>query len=309
MKYRYGMIAVFVALVTAIITALSPVAALGEYDQPFVSLGADLTAEQREQVLELLGITENDLTEDTVVTVTNEDEHRYLDGIVSSDAIGTKALSSCKVIQQESGYGIKVETYNVTYVSAAMFQNALATAGMKDALVVVAAPVEISGTAALVGAMQAYAKMNGQAVQTNLITSAVRELVTSGQLSEFTGNPEKVTQLIAAVKQVAASGEISDAEDMREAIADISSQLELSLSEDEIDQVMSLMEGISELNLDPEELTEQVKSIYESAKAAGLDLSKYGISDEKVNSIFESLPQLIERIIDMLRSIFGKSGS
>ncbi len=44
-----------------------------------VALGADLTSQQRETVLNLMGLTEADLANCTVVYITNAMEHEYLD--------------------------------------------------------------------------------------------------------------------------------------------------------------------------------------------------------------------------------------
>ena len=130
---KYGKIAVLVAVCTALTTMMSPVAALAEYDTPYVAFGADLTEEQKSEVLDLLEVPSDKVTEDTSLYVTNEEEHRYLDGVLGSDVIGTHALSSCKVVRQEKGHGIHVETHNVTYVTDEMYANALATAGVEDA--------------------------------------------------------------------------------------------------------------------------------------------------------------------------------
>ena len=48
-------------------------------NKPYVSLGADLDGNQRATVLELLGVTEEELQGYTVVNITNEEEHQYLD--------------------------------------------------------------------------------------------------------------------------------------------------------------------------------------------------------------------------------------
>ena len=45
-----------------------------------------------------------------------------------------------------------------------MYENALATAGIENADIKVAGPFNISGTAALVGAIKAYENMTGEEV-------------------------------------------------------------------------------------------------------------------------------------------------
>ena len=166
--------AFFAVFAIVVIAILAPVSSALADTAAYVSLGADLSEEQRDVVLALLDVTEDELTQDNLVTVTNEDEHRYLDSVLDSSLIGTNALSSCKVIQRENGYGIHVVTYNINGISEGMFENALATAGLKDADVVVAAPSMISGTAALVGVMQAYSKMAGTVMQPNKSSSSAR---------------------------------------------------------------------------------------------------------------------------------------
>lgn len=84
-----------IAIVLAgILTVLSPVAAFADSTQaktdvPYVSLGADLNQQERATVLKLLGVTENDLKNYTVATVTNAEEHDYLDSYLSQSVIGS----------------------------------------------------------------------------------------------------------------------------------------------------------------------------------------------------------------------------
>ena len=54
-------------------------------DQKYLALGADLTASQKKKVLELLDLDDN--SDYKVITVTNKDEHEYLDSYLSSRVI------------------------------------------------------------------------------------------------------------------------------------------------------------------------------------------------------------------------------
>ena len=58
-----------------------------------IALGADLTDEQKQTVYGELGVDASALGQYTTVTVTNAEEHQYLDNYVSSDLIGTKSYS------------------------------------------------------------------------------------------------------------------------------------------------------------------------------------------------------------------------
>ena len=292
--------ALSVALVTAAGALVQPVSTFAA-TKPYVALGADLDAGQRATVLQLLGVTEADLAGDTVVTVTNAEEHEYLDAYVASSVIGTNALSSCKVVVEPSGHGISVETHNITYCTPSMYENALATAGMKNASVTVAGPTPISGTAALVGAMKAYSKIYGQVIDPQYIDGATDELVTTGALAEALGDPEKAAQLIAAVKEIIVVQNITNEGDIYVTINNVSEQMGIELTEEQKQQIIALMQKIAALDIDAATLTEQAKGIYEDLKSSGLDLSQYGITDEDVNGFWAFLKSLIERILSIFR--------
>ena len=294
------MAAVAAALVTAV-TLAQPTAAFAA-TKPYVALGADLNPEQRATVLNLLGVTEAELAEDTVVTVTNAEEHEYLDEYVSSSLIGTKSLSSCKVVVEPKGHGISVETHNISYCTPSMYENALATAGMKNASVTVAGPTSISGTAALVGAMKAYSKIYGTVIDPQYLDGATDELVTTGDLAETLGDSEKAAELIAAIKQIIAEQDIKSEQDIYVIIDNISVEMGITLTEEQKQQIVDLMKKLAALDLDADALTEQAQQIYENLKSQGLDLSQYGITKEQVNGIWDLLLQLLQKILSIFRS-------
>ena len=83
----------FLAAGLCVAMALSSVTVKADIvDQKYLALGADLTASQKKKVLELLNLDDN--SDYKVITVTNKDEHEYLDSYLSSRVIGTRALSS-----------------------------------------------------------------------------------------------------------------------------------------------------------------------------------------------------------------------
>ena len=288
-------IALALSMTAALIMGAQP--AFASDQLPYVALGADLNSEQRATVLKLLGITESDLTHDTVVTVTNAEEHEYLDSYVSSSVIGTRALSSCKVLEEGKGHGITVEVHNITYVTPAMYENALATAGMKNASVVVAGPSPISGTAALVGAMKAYAQMHGTPISPELIDSATDELVKTGELAESLGDSEEAAEIIAALKQVVAENDLKTDEDINNAIDEVAGKLEISLSEEDRQLILDLMEKLSTLDLDADNLAEQARGIYSELQQRGFSLSDYGITKEEAQGLLARLIQFLKELL------------
>ena len=231
--------------------------------------------------------------------MTNAEEHEYLDEYVSSSLIGTKSLSSCKVVVEPKGHGISVETHNISYCTPSMYENALATAGMKNASVTVAGPTSISGTAALVGAMKAYSKIYGTVIDPQYLDGATDELVTTGDLAETLGDSEKAAELIAAIKQIIAEQDIKSEQDIYVIIDNISVEMGITLTEEQKQQIVDLMKKLAALDLDADALTEQAQQIYENLKSQGLDLSQYGITKEQVNGIWDLLRAFFEKLLSL----------
>ena len=70
-----------------------------EQDKPYLALGANLNDQQKHTVLSLMGIDPANLDAYQVATVTNEEEHQYLDGYLDASIIGTRALSSVVIVK------------------------------------------------------------------------------------------------------------------------------------------------------------------------------------------------------------------
>ncbi|HIV37528.1 MULTISPECIES: DUF1002 domain-containing protein [unclassified Blautia] len=287
-------------LLTCIMAVALPVTAYGASDNkntdtPYVALGADLNQEERATVLRLLGISEEDLNNYTVTTVTNADEHEYLDSYLSSSIIGSRALSSVMVEGTAEGSGINVTTSNITYCTPGMYENALATAGIENADIKVAGPFNISGTAALVGAIKAYENMTGEEVKKENADTATNELVVTGQVAENVGDQEKAEQLIGAVKGEVVEGNATTTEEIGNVVDQAAQEMEVNLSEEDRQAIIDLMKKIDDLNLNIDSLKEQASNLYD--QIAGLDLN-LNIDEEQVKGFFE-------KILDFFRGLFS----
>ena len=298
-------LSVFLAALIAAASALACPAYVYADSTPYVALGADLTDEQRSKVLSLMGVTEEELKSDTVITVTNAEEHQYLDSYLDASVIGTRALSSCKVTAEPAGHGITVEAHNISYLTPSMYVNALATAGMKDASVVVAGPTQISGTAALVGAMKAYAAMTGTTISEKALDGANDELVATGELAQTIGDAEKASELIAAVKEAVISNKLKTEEDIKNAILDIAQELGISLTEAMVQQLIALMQKLAQLDIDPDTIVEQAKGIFEKLKSNGLDMEKYGVTKADEEGFWSVLAGMLRDLIAWFKGLFG----
>ena len=266
-------------------------------EKPYLSLGADLKASEKETVLALLGVDDDDLDSYNVGEVTNAEEHEYLDDYLSASVIGSRALSSVLVTMESTGKGINVETSNITYCTSGMYRNALATAGVEDATIKVAGPFNITGTAALVGVMKAYEDMTGEKISEESKDAATNELVTTGEVAESIGDTQAAEELVALVKDKVVSGELQSEEAIMGAIDDACKELEISLSEKDRQLILELMEKISNLDIDINQLKNQAKAVYDKLVDMGVDV--------KSQSFWQSVKETLNKLIDKIMGFLG----
>ena len=265
-------------------------------DKPYLALGADLTADQQHTVLSYMGIEAADFDEYDVVYVSNAEEHQYLDSYVPKKQIGTKALSSVLVSLADSGNGLKVSTYNINYCTAGMYKNALATAGVEDANVIVAGPFPLSGTAALVGTFEAYEKLTGKELDESVVDAAMDELVTTGDLEQsIDGDSNDVEAMIADLKGQIASGKIKTPEEIEQAIEKLADKYDLKLSDDDKQKLLGLMKKLQGLDLNCDSIKNQA-----SAWASQLQNQ---LADKNIG---QKIAAFFEKLFDMIRSLFQK---
>lgn len=227
-----------------------------------IALGADLSAEQRATVLSLMDVTEADLANYQVVTITNDMEHQYLDAYMDASVIGSKSLSSVKITPAESGHGVLVTTKNINYCTTGMYRNALLTAGVSDADILVVGPTEISGTAALIGAIKGYEAMSGESVSDTTLDTAMNELITTGEIAMQDADSQDIEELIAFVKAKVAAGGLDSDDQIRSAIEEGEDKFGVTLTENEINQIIAIMQKINQLGLDPNVLVAQAEDLY-----------------------------------------------
>lgn len=244
-----------------------------ESDKPYLSLGADLSDAQRATVLSIMGIDPVNLSNYDVVYVTNAEEHQYLDEYISSSQIGSKSLSSVLIVKRDKGNGLNISSNNITYCTVGMYKNALATAGITDADIIIAGPTGISGTAALVGIFKAYQEMTGETIGENVIDAALNELVITGQLeASIEGlTDEEVEEFIAYIKSVIAQNDLSDEASINEAIDEACERYGVTLSDEERQQIVDLLLKITSLGIDLNGLVDFAESMYNSFKNGNSD--------------------------------------
>lgn len=276
----------------------------------FVALGSNLNSAQRATVLSLMGLSEEKLQNCNVVYVTNDEEHSYLDSYVDSSLIGRNSLSSVLVRPASTGHGVTVRTENINYCTDTMYQNALITAGVKDADVLVVGPAPISGTAALIGALKAYSQMSGKPVDEKALDTALDELVTTGEVKDALGDDEKASELISYIKAQIAANDLNTKEEIEAAVRKGNKELNANLTEDQIKQIVDVMLKIKAMGIDFNVLADQADKIYakygEQIEAGTFNIEDVDWNDLGIGKIISNaVGNFFEGVGSTVKSFFG----
>ena len=202
-KRVFGLLLSAVLILSAMGFAI-PMTAMAD-SMMVVTVGADLTQEQRDMILRYFNVAGQSYT---TIVVTNDDEWRHLGGYMSRDIVGYKTIS-CALIRPMTTGGIQVKTANLTYVTSNMIASNLATAGVKNCEVLAAAPFQVSGTGALTGALMAYENLSGVTLDAAKKEAAMQEFATTYELGQTIGQQE-AQQIVNDVKMQVINGTLEE---------------------------------------------------------------------------------------------------
>lgn len=255
-------------------------------------IGANLTEEQISAVYSNFGVKRGDVTE---LRVTNADERKYLEGYVEDSVIGTNSISCVYIEVLEEGEGLDVTTSNINWCTSQMYVSALATAGITDAKIIVAAPFEVSGTAALTGVYMAYEDITGETLDETAKLVSTQELTLTAELAEKIGSYDSV-EIVNELKLLLGETKNMTDEQLRRKIESIASDLGASLTDTQISQLISLCRSLEKLN--PEQLKEKVESVQNT-------IAKLGQAKETVSNFFEGVKNVWNSIVDFFKGLFA----
>ena len=165
-----------------------------------VTLGANLSKEQRATMLKYFGVDENEVV---IVEVNNQEERKYLQGVATEAQLGKKTFSCAYVEPTKPGSGINVKTANITWATSSMIASIMSTVGIEDANVVAAAPFPVSGTGMMTGIMKAFEDATGEPLDEEKKEIASEELIITGDLADDIGGDsgqDKATGIINDIK-------------------------------------------------------------------------------------------------------------
>ncbi len=246
--------------------------------QKVVTLGADLTQEQKNAVLKYFGVLGQNIQ---TLTINNQDEREHLGSYVPLEQIGTRTYS-CALVSPTSSGGIQVKTANLSWVTSNMIATTLSTSGVVNCDVLAASPFEVSGTGALTGIMMAYESASGEALDPVKKELATQELITTGNIANQVGQTQ-ATNIVNEIKIQVIEGQVQKPEEVEEIVQEVVEEVEydypeFSLTDEDYAMLTGLMTQIAEQQYDYEEMKDTLQRVEDNLQ--GLNEKVDGIGED-----------------------------
>ncbi len=270
------------------------VPAYAENIQSRAVIGADLTDDQVAAVYNAFGIKRGDAIE---LRVTNGEERQWLQGYVDESLIGTRSISCVYVELLPEGSGMDVTTSNITWCTGEMYISALATAGITDARIIVAAPFEVSGTAALTGVYKAYEDMTGKKLDDLAKLVSTQELTITGELANEIGSMDS-TSIVNDLKLMLDETQKMTDDEIRAEIIDIAGRYNVTLTNTQIQQLIDLCRSLE--GLDADSLKARVEEVQGTLQKVSDAKTKVVGFVETVKKVVTSVSSFFDKIKDII---------
>ena len=283
-----------VCIVLCLVTLLTLSAPAFAVNQSRAVIGADLNPMQADMVYAAFGLRRGDVIE---LTVTNAEERRYLEGFVDSRVIGSRSISSVYVELLPPGSGMSVTTSNISWCTGDMYISALGTAGITDARIVVAAPFEVSGTAALAGVYKAYEDMTGVRLDDLAKLVSTQELTVTGDLAQQIGSMDS-TSIVGDLKLMLNETKNMSDEEIIGVIDGLAGQYNVSLTDTQKRQLVSLCRSLEQLN--PDQLKSRVEQVQGTIQKMSEAKSKIVSFAESVKEFMDTFSAFMDKVKEFM---------
>jgi uncharacterized protein YpuA (DUF1002 family) len=255
-----------------------------------VTLGADLSDTQKNEMLKYFEVTKNDAN---IIEITSKEEHTYLGKVASEAQLGNKSIS-CSYIEPTEKGGLTVVTNNLTWVNDGMIKNALITAGIENANVKASAPFEVSGTAALAGILKGFESSSaGKKIDENKKTVANEELVTTGDVAEKIGQND-ASNLMNDIKKDVIKEKPKTDQEINKIVDKAIKEYNDKLSDQDISNIKDVMSKINSLDLNYNNLKDQLNDVTNQLKDK--------LSSDEAKGFFAKLSEMFSNFLDSIKN-------
>ncbi|MDD6324277.1 MAG: DUF1002 domain-containing protein [Lachnospiraceae bacterium] len=260
------------------LTAAIPSTLVFADGQKVVTLGADLSEDQKNAILRYFGVAGQNIQ---TLTITNQDERNHLGSYVPLEQIGTHTYSCALVCPTTSG-GIQVKTANLSWVTSNMIASTLSTSGVVNCDVLAAAPFEVSGTGALTGILMAYESASGEQLDETKKEIATQEMITTTTIANTIGQ-QQATEIVNDTKMQVIQGNQVNQEttnDIDVIINQVAQEKNISLSDEDRQLLQDLLEEIADQNYNYDDMKETLERVEQNVNNNIDDSQVIGSTDD-----------------------------
>ena len=300
---RFIKMAAIISILTLTFGVVSTALASNDSDEsidekfglPIVVYGEALSEAQKEEVRQLLGVTDSKKVKE--ITVTGKDLVTYIKGDEHSNM-----YSSAKITRKDTGEGLvinQVTPENITEVTDEMYANALLTAGIQDAVVEVVSPVKVSGHSALVGIYKAYDEPEGTALNKDRTEVANEELNLATKLAKKEGlDQDKVSELLTEIKKEIAAQNPATKEEIERIIDERLEALGIQISPEDRQLLVDLFNKMRSLNINFDNVQSQLEEL-------SSDIQKRIEEAVGDKGFLQSVSNFFKELFESIKNIFS----
>ena len=236
--------------------------------QRVVTLGADLSDDQKQAILRYFGVAGQNLQ---TLTITNQDERNHLGSYVPLEQIGSHTYSCAYVNPTNSG-GIQVKTANLSWVTSNMIATTLSTSGVVNCEVLAASPFEVSGTGALTGILMAYESAVGTQLDETKKDIATQEMITTTTIANSIGQ-QLATEIVNDSKMQVIQGNDVTQNDIDIIINNVAEEKNISLTDEDRNLLNNLLDKISQQDYDYDDMKTTLERVEQNVDSTSADLN------------------------------------
>ena len=236
--------------------------------QRVVTLGADLSDDQKQAILRYFGVAGQNLQ---TLTITNQDERNHLGSYVPLEQICSHTYSCAYVNPTNSG-GIQVKTANLSWVTSNMIATTLSTSGVVNCEVLAASPFEVSGTGALTGILMAYESAVGTQLDETKKEIATQEMITTTTIANSIGQ-QLATEIVNDSKMQVIQGNDVTQNDIDIIINNVAEEKNISLTDEDRNLLNNLLDEISQQDYDYDDMKTTLERVEQNVDSTSADLN------------------------------------
>ena len=258
------------AVIMSVLCAMAAVPSVTVFadGQRVVTLGADLSDDQKQAILRYFGVAGQNLQ---TLTITNQDERNHLGSYVPLEQIGSHTYSCAYVNPTNSG-GIQVKTANLSWVTSNMIATTLSTSGVVNCEVLAASPFEVSGTGALTGILMAYESAVGTQLDETKKDIATQEMITTTTIANSIGQ-QLATEIVNDSKmQVIQRNDVTQ-NDIDIIINNVAEEKNISLTDEDRNLLNKLLDEISQQDYDYDDMKTTLERVEQNVDSTSADLN------------------------------------